>query len=318
MPDELDALRQFRDETPRPSTDAWNRARAAIAAARAEEQPAGRVPGQRSPGWRPGQRRVLWMVTAGAVAAAVALLLAVLLPGPGGRTGAPIETTAFVTHVEHALSGAGQRDLVGYARAVYPAGVSIDPHADGMQVSLGQAIGSPWNVRSVVQWSYQGASRMSAFTATGRPVFDLGTAARGAVTGVFYRTGTWWRTTTGPPPAAGKPPVAGACGPGIQLGPGGWPAFIRGELGCGGFGKGGRQRVDGIDASKLTGYGGREVFWVNPATYLPVRVVIAYAGWRVQTDFRWLAATPARLAELHVPVPPGFRRVAPPGRVSGK
>ena len=36
MSDEIELLRRFRDETPGPSTDAWNRARTAVAAAAAE------------------------------------------------------------------------------------------------------------------------------------------------------------------------------------------------------------------------------------------------------------------------------------------
>jgi hypothetical protein len=112
---------------------------------------------------------------------------------------------------------------------------------------------------------------------------------------------------------AGNGPAPAQCGPEIQLGPGGWPAFLRHELSCGEFAKDGRQRIGGIDTVKLTGDGGREIFWVNPQTYLPVRVELTTAsGLRARTDFSWLAPTQARLAELHLPVPPGFRQVSPP------
>lgn len=313
MPDEFDALRHFRDETPGPSTDAWNRARAAIAAARAEKEPARRGPGW-LPGRKPGQRRALWMTTAGAVAAAaVAGLVAVLLPGaPATRgSGGPIETAAFVTRVERALSESGRRDVVGYSRTVYPPGFGIKTLTVG-RVNV-QVADSPWTVRTVVQWSYQGNSRTTAFTATGWPVFGLGHAtAPGTVTGVSYRTGTWWRAATGPLSAGNA-----QCAPGTYLGPGGWPAFIRHELSCGGVTEGGQQRVGSVDARKLTGYGGREVFWVNPVTYLPVRATLTTsAGTRLQADFGWFTPTKARLAQLHQPVPPGFRRISPPGNPS--
>jgi hypothetical protein len=48
--------------------------------------------------------------------------------------------------------------------------------------------------------------------------------------------------------------------------------------------------------------------WVNPATYLPVRMTIG----PVNASFEWLAPTPANLAPLHLTVPAGFRQVPPP------
>jgi hypothetical protein len=317
MPDELDALRYFRDETPGPSTDAWARARAAVSAARAEEEPANRGPrwqlGRRSLGRRLGQRRMIWMAVAGAVAAAVAGLLAILLPGSPVTRGSsgPIETAAFVTRVERALSESGQRNLVGYSRAVYLPGSGITTlTVRGVKV---QVADSPWTVRFVVGWSYQGNSTMSLFTATGRRVFSLGrTRAQGTVTGVSYRTGTWWRASAGPLSASHA-----QCGPGIDLDPGGWPAYIRHELGCGALAEGGQQRVGSVYARQLTGYGGREVFWVDPVTYLPVRAILTMpSGRQIQADFGWFTPTMAHLAEAHLSIPPGFRQVWPPGNLA--
>ena len=74
----------------------------------------------------------------------------------------------------------------------------------------------------------------------------------------------------------------------------------------------GRQLIDGIDAIKITGNGGRDTLWVNPAGYLPVRVMLTLRAIQIQTDFSWLAPTPANLAQLNVTVPAGFRQVAPP------
>jgi hypothetical protein len=326
MPDELDALRHLRDEKPGPSTDAWNRARAAIATARAEEEPAGRrhrwPPRRRPHRQGPGRRPVLVIAAGAAVAAAVAGLLAALLPGPPVTrgSGAQIETTAFVTRVEHALSVSGQRNVVGYARSVYPPGTSVEPVSPGaVQVSADNGAGSPWTVGYLVRWSYQDTMKVSAFTAAGHRVFDLRTAPAGGLlisTGVFYRSGTWWRGTVGPVSARNGPAPA-RCGSGIDIGPGGWPAFLRHALSCGEYAKGGRQRIEGVDATELTGNGGRTAFWVNPTTYLPVRAIFTTAdGTRIQTDFGWFIPTHARLAQLHLSVPPGFRQVrAPHGRV---
>jgi len=325
MPNELDVLRQFRDETPGPSTDAWNRARAAVAAARAEEEPASRQPGwrpgqrrpgRRSPGRKPGQRRMRVIAAGCVLAAAVAGLVAVLLPGtPATRgTSTQIETTAFVTRVEHALSASDQRKFVGYARTVYPPGYSLEPVAPGvMQVFPGSGVSSAWSVGYVVRWSYRGTDMVSAFTAAGHRVFDLRLAPVGGTptsTAVLYRSRTWWRGAIGP---ASAPAGSVPCGSGIELGPGGWPAFLRYELRCGEFTEGGRQRIGGAEAVKLTGNHGGEVFWVDPGTYLPVRAIIATpTGLALRTDFGWFTPTHARLAELHPPVPPGFRQVRAP------
>ena len=72
--------------------------------------------------------------------------------------------------------------------------------------------------------------------------------------------------------------------------------------------------IDGINTIKITGDAGRFTFWVNPATYLPVRAIL---GQR-QTDFRWLPATPARLAQLKVTVPAGFKQVPAPAAPAGQ
>jgi hypothetical protein len=54
--------------------------------------------------------------------------------------------------------------------------------------------------------------------------------------------------------------------------------------------------------------GGHLTLWVNPATYLPVRLKLG----GLQTDFQWLSPTPAGLALLNMPVPAGFHQVPPP------
>ena len=215
-----------------------------------------------------------------------------------------------MTRVEHALASPGPSNMVGYARTVLPPGSAVLLTAGGM--SEGPGVSSPLSAGSTVTWSYLGTSKTSGFTATGQRVFDEvdSTAGSGGAheIAVIYRDATWWRATIGAPPAPSAPPRCG--GPGVDIGSGGWTAFIRYELGCGGYTADGRQRVDGIDAIKLTG-GRGSALWVNPATYLPVRAVIA-GRQPIQTDFRWLSPTPANLAQLNVPIPAGFRQATPP------
>jgi hypothetical protein len=325
--DEIEVLRHFRDDMPGPSTDAWTRARSAIAVARAEEEQAGRRhsrgPGRRGPGRRgPGRRKLFSMAAGVAVAAAVAGLLAVLLPdspatgGHGKATSAQqVRTTAYViTHVEHALSLSGRDNVLGYARTVYPPGTIVEPAANVVHVLREQGASSPWSVGSTVRWSYQGTMSLSAFSVTGQRVFARGvTSGHGKPTTVvvIYRDATWWRAAGGAAPARSAR-APSSCGPDVTIGPGGWPAFIREELSCGEYMTADRQLVDGIDAIKITGNKGLDTLWVNPATYLPVRAIFTFGRLRTETSFRWLPPTRANLARLSVRVPPGFRQVPPP------
>ena len=81
----------------------------------------------------------------------------------------------------------------------------------------------------------------------------------------------------------------------------------------------GRQHVDGVEAIELTGRPGSpisETIWVNPSTYLPVRVVVnSPFGPRQTADITWLPPTAQNLAYLTVPIPAGFRPVPLPQAV---
>jgi hypothetical protein len=83
MPDEIDLLRRFREDTPEPDDVAWNRARTALADARAGEpgpQPA-LVRPHRSP-WRKPSRRATLVTAAAAVVVAATTLIVVLAQQP--------------------------------------------------------------------------------------------------------------------------------------------------------------------------------------------------------------------------------------------
>jgi len=246
------------------------------------------------------------------VAAAVAGLLAVLLPGSPATAPGPalIQTAAYVTRIEQALSESGQANLVGYSSTILPSGSSVVLLADGLQISFAPGATPSPGLRTLVRWSYRGTDKISAFTASGRPVFDerLTTAGGGPAEAVIYGKATWWRAA----PTGTQATVPPTCGKGVDLGAGGWPAFIRFELSCGAYLMHGRERVDGVDALKLTGNRGLVALWIDPKTYLPVRAVFDLGQRPVQTDFRWLPPTPANLAHLSLQVPPGFRQVHPP------
>jgi hypothetical protein len=245
------------------------------------------------------------------VAAAVTGLVAALLSGSSAtRPASQVQTTAFVARVERALAPPRQHNIVGYSRTVLPPGSRIllgtdyDRGGPGARGGLGVGV--------EVVWSYRATSTVYGFTGGGRWVFaqESAPAAGGktVVVTVIYGNATWWRATL--PPSRPPPSTTPRCGPGIQIGAGGWPAFIRHDLGCGEFRVAGRQRVGGVQVVKLTGSDGI-VLWVNPATYLPVRVITGGLE-PSPMDFRWLAPTAASLAPLSVRVPAGFRQVRPP------
>jgi hypothetical protein len=316
--DELDVLRQFRDETPGPSTDAWLRARSAITAVQAEEGQAGTGPAARRRSRRAASpRRPAWLslpsvAAAAAGVAAIGVLAAVLVSS--ARTSNQVETTAYLTRVENALA-ASRQDLIGYARTVYSEPAYAEPVPGGL-LTLRAAAGGPsfgprWAIGAALRWSYRGTARFTALSPAGQQVFSWQiTAGNGApvTVAVVTANSTWWRATGGIP-ALAKPAPA-ACGHDVALGAGGWPAFIRNQLRCGAYTVAGRQLVDGVDAIKIDGDGqaGLRTLWVDPRTYLPVRVVSA----GLQTDFQWLKPTPAQLAQLKLTVPRDYREVRPP------
>ena len=88
-----------------------------------------------------------------------------------------------------------------------------------------------------------------------------------------------------------------------------WAALIRKALSCGLFRLGGRQQVDGVEAIRLLAtanevqrqQGAHEVLWVNPKTFLPVRM--SFGQDSARADFRWLPPTEANLARLRVTIP---------------
>jgi hypothetical protein len=102
--DEIELLRVFRDDMPRPSTGAWARARSAIAAVRSEEEQCGH---QRGRGL--GRRRLLVIAVAAAGILVIGSIFYGLTAGPGGSgraAGAPNANG-------HAGTGAGLTGVSG-------------------------------------------------------------------------------------------------------------------------------------------------------------------------------------------------------------
>jgi hypothetical protein len=229
--------------------------------------------------------------------------------------GAQVRTTAYViSRVERALSAPNMANMVAYTRTVYPAGVTLRPVPGGVNGSGGPAAGSSRAGAYEALWAYHRSSKLSSFTASGQRVFDeritVGKRSM-ATTVVAYTSHTWWRAQSARPEVASS--ASPGCLPGGQVRLNGsanaWPDFIHSQLACGAYTVAGKQDLGGVEALKITGSSGQLTLWVNPRTYLPIR--LQQLG-PVQVNFQWLAPTRANLAMLNMPVPASFHQVVPP------
>jgi hypothetical protein len=107
MPDEIDLLRRFRQDTPEPDDAAWNRVRTALAEARADESSTQPVPGQHRSRWRPPRRRVILATAAAGIVVAAAVLIVVVMQRP------PTLTNNLTTSWEPARPLPGGSDHAG-------------------------------------------------------------------------------------------------------------------------------------------------------------------------------------------------------------
>jgi hypothetical protein len=325
MADEIELLRLVGELIPEPTTDAWARAEAAIAAAREEDllRPGAQksIRGFRAPvGMTRRVRRrrlaVRWVAGAAAALTAGAVALAVIgVPGARHHGSGPVVDAAYVVqHVDSALSAAGPGEI------------------GQMMVTIRGAL-PPGGATIAEEWSYGGRWRAVTKSPAGHPVYDEGSSASSVYTVVSYPARTWARQHGRGLPA---PPVSGrrGCEPLANGGPKlippglagiGFPTsplratvaqVLRTAISCGTLAVAGRQRVDGIEAIELTSRLDRvisETVWVSPGTYLPVRVVVRSApgkpGFLQTADITWLSPTQQNLARLTVPVPAGFRQV---------
>ena len=269
------------------------------------------------------RQTTLRMATAGATATAVVGAVAIAgvvgafdsAPSPAAIRNARL--TAFVIrHVRSALAPAAMDNIVGTVAQTYPSGTTLEPVPGGLNAVTGSGAASQWSVGSTDVWAYQGTSSYAAYSASGQRVFGAElTHTNGGMTetAVIYSNGTWW---TAPVHVRKAASVGCLQGGGVYLRPGpggGWPGFIRSQLACGAYTVAGHQRINGIDAIKLTGGTTNSMtsttLLVNASTYLPIEVTTG----PMHSTFQWLPATPANLAHLQVTVPAGYQQVqAPP------
>jgi hypothetical protein len=261
-------------------------------------------------GKRRRTRAVAATATAVAVAAGTAVGVAAVTASPAAI---PAQTTAYVaSHVSSALATAN--------RIMYTSTIT--------------SFGPPANTQFVTDvWDYGTRIRQLDESASGQPMWESWVQTghgKPALIWVDYQQRSWERFAIAP---AGPPPRLSLCrAPGALLTapnatPADWKLVIESGLRCGLFHLAGHQRVDGIDAIKLTSSAdsgimlwassaGGITLWLDPHTYLPVQLAgtEATSGPKpaaVLIHFRWLPPTRANLAQLTGTIPPGFHRTYP-------
>jgi hypothetical protein len=277
------------------------------------------------------RRLALWSAAGAAATAGAVALVAVVAPGARDNGTGSVVYTAYVVHsVDRALSaaepGAIAQMTVTTVSAPMPGGKTA--------------------TRTAEEWSYDGRWRSITNSPAGHPAYDEGLSSGSVYTLVSYRTRTWARMPGMGHPAA-QPSGPQGCGPmlaalpllfksglpGIGSAASSLPATVARELrtaiSCGTLAVAGRQRIDGTETIELTSHPGSpisEIIWVNPGTYLPVRVVVGLSSvvgsspgtpalpqgktvLRQTADITWLPPTAQNLAKLTVPIPAGFREV---------
>jgi hypothetical protein len=283
--------------------------------------------------------RIRAAVAAGAAATAATAAISVSLAiGRSRPPTAPLHTQTIAdvaTRTERALAAAADHgkaiQVIRTSSRNLPLGLTVlGPHGAVQNPSPAQRLpgaDAPVIAQHLMSWTYGDLYLQEGFSAAGQLVF---VNANGPIRlrsgrqvlanyGAAYPVHTRWRTVLGGLP--GPTPSPGlSCQEGLPSEYPSWRATIAKALSCGQFRLGGRQYVDGVDAMTLVGrpgYGIRETLWVNPATYLPVRLSTTGGRQQVVTDFRFLPPTRANLAALRAavrraPIPATFR-LLPPG-----
>lgn len=244
-------------------------------------------------------------VVAGVTAGVLAAAGIGVTPGTGRAGGTqPVRADTVAYVLARSAQAVSQHHLVEYAR-------STDLRAAAAGTKLYE-LSWAYGIQSV---SSTGRNRREIIM-DGKPQAQYANewgSGRLTVTAVEYQTHTWHR---GSVRYVHAPSPTGCA----QASPADYYAFLQWGLHCAhDLRITGRARVDGVETIKIVSVlrGPNPVsleFWVKPQTYLPVRTVLynknvfpAVARVDEQTDYEWLAPTPASLAKLAIQIPAGFR-----------
>ena len=256
------------------------------------------------------------------LAAGAAALAVIVLPRVNGSGQQAVDAAYVIRNVSNALSAAEPGTIA-----------QMTVTTTGATVRGGTAV-----TTTAEEWSNGEQWRSVTYSASGHPVYDEGYTTSSGYTLVSYPTKTWARQaglglpyapfSSAPPSgkhgcgqALGAFPVVFRLGlPGTSTSASSLPATVAGALrtavSCGSLTVAGHQTVDGTETIKLTSRPDSlisETIWVDPSTYLPVRVTVRSAAGsspvQQTADFTWLPPTAQNQAKLTVPIPAGFRKV---------
>jgi hypothetical protein len=295
---EIDLLKGFRDDMPEPTTDAWLRARAAIAAARAESTTQGKL--KLSVSWF----RPLYAVTVAIVAivSAAAGALLTQTPAPAIRQAlAPVVSPSPALRAKVAAAIQNDANYIVYTQstttvqstgAVY-SGVWWDYPWTGHPGSTVRQTGTEFISGSEVSsWSLQfivpQASRLSVGSDNECQLTPNGIT-------IDYVNHTW---QAAPPPCVTLPPGLEVLDYALRMV--------------------GKPVVDGQQTTEFEASSNDKTFtvWISNVTYLPLQSQTVRKGWTEQEQYTYVVPTAANRARLALTVPHGFTQTLEPGAAS--
>jgi hypothetical protein len=285
------------------------------------------------------RRRAIQAAAACGTAAitAAAVVIAVAAGGtaaPAGGSTAQAHTVAYV--VSRVKTALATENLVYYGKTTGTYGPSAT-WAYGQRWRWEEFTGAGCrNVTSTGDCTHRGGSVRYLATGTARAGGKLTTAyvtyynREYSLSPITYPLPTSACSRTARLEMAGPAPT-----PGDR-----WSDFINATLACGAAKVTGHVRVNGQETIQITGkplttglgrgeaHAVREKYvrvkwtlYVNPTTYLPVRITGSDATFggpaastfgSMVTNVQWLQPTPANRSKALVPIPPGFHRVSNP------
>jgi hypothetical protein len=260
-----------------------------------------------------------------AAVAAAAVIAATTAAGPGGQPGtrgsirAQMDADVVLRHLENAVA---QDNLVMDGSTIsHFSGMGMKGYISGFAGTSGSMLSTTW--------AYRSQNRSEEFW-LGEPYLDDGTALIGGslrAANVSYFDHKWnggGRAYAAPSNACGENAIM----MGGPLLPVFSRAFVQATLACGSATVTGRVWINGVDTIEITGPPNGQVdqpgervmyrLYVNPSTYLPVRVTgstIAYGPksssyqFTSASDVRWLPPSAGNIAMTLVTIPPGFQHV---------
>lgn len=256
---------------------------------------------------------------------------------------AAVTAVAVIAATGAAAGPAGQASTSGVTRAQMDAFVVLrhmeSAFAQQDLVMRGDVTGTskpgPETDRYII-WSYRNQFRFMAFWA-GKPNWDDGTALIGGkLLGAHV---TYYNRKWSASPLGHGHPLSNACGKSavaMSIPPPGaeWAAFIKSTLACRAATEAGHVWINGVDTIEIAGLPyttglpkgmvaqtkARVTYrlYVNPSTYLPVRMSsttysygpkTASFAYTSVTDIRWLPPTAANVSQTLVTIPAGFRHM---------